>query len=286
MERVLALVVLGGVALAPHALVHAQSEQAPAVNPSLKTNNRAVDIPAPPKGKSTIEGGAIRSVDHVRDQFLLDVYGQKPMKVLYDARTQVFRDGKPIPLRDLGPAQHASVQTTLDGAQIFAITVHILGEAPEGDFQGRVVSFDPATGRLTMSASNGGEPFTVQVSQDTSIKRQGQSSFTSGQSGTTDLVKGSLVALTFAADSKGKGIARQITILATPGASFVFSGNITALDLHAGSLVLVDPRDERTYQIAFDTHAGNVQDLRNGQHVRVSADYDGSRYVATQIAPE
>ena len=93
-----------------------------------------------PKGRSTILGGSIRSVDAVRDQMVLNVYGQKPMKILFDERTELYRDGKKVPLHTLGTAQHASVQTTLDGAKIFAVSVHILSEQPQGDYQGRVVS--------------------------------------------------------------------------------------------------------------------------------------------------
>ena len=36
------------------------------------------------------------------------------MKILFDERTQVYRDGVRIPLRDLRPEDHASVQTILE----------------------------------------------------------------------------------------------------------------------------------------------------------------------------
>ena len=47
------------------------------------------DFPAIPKGKSTVVGGAIRDVDGVRDQLTLNIFGARPMKVLFDERTQV-----------------------------------------------------------------------------------------------------------------------------------------------------------------------------------------------------
>src|SRR5437763_16473578 len=127
MERAFLTMVLGGVSLS--LLPAAAVAQAPPPSTSLSAAEnplKSPDVPGLPKGTSTILGGAIHAVDPVRDQLVLNVYGEKPMKILYDERTQVFRDGKEIPLRDLGPANHASVQTTLDGPHIFAISVHIL----------------------------------------------------------------------------------------------------------------------------------------------------------------
>lgn len=58
------------------------------------------------------------------------------MKILFDQRTQVFRDGVKIPLLDLKPADHASVQTTLDGEKLFAISIHILSQLHRGGTAG------------------------------------------------------------------------------------------------------------------------------------------------------
>lgn len=281
--------VLGGMALVPFAMGHAQTGQlagsSPGVRPAPATADLP-DIPATPTGQSTIMGGAIREVDPVRDQFTLHVYGIKPLKVLFDARTQIFRNGKRIPIRDLGSVNHASVQTTLDDGQVFALSIHILSQLPEGQYQGQVASYNPETGELVLSATQGGQPFPVLVTSSTSIARQGQLAFASARTGPTDLVPGTLVSLNFDSDQKGRGIARQINILATPGSTFVFAGNITALDMPAGVLVLVDPRYDMSYQISFDPHTANVGNLHMGQHVRVSADYDGHKYVATEVTPE
>jgi hypothetical protein len=279
--------VLGGMVLLPFSPVHAQAAQLAVSDGGVKPAAVAElpDIPPAPTGKSTIMGGAIREVDPVRDQFTLHVYGIKPLKILFDARTQVFRDGKRIPLRDLGPASHASVQTTLDQGQVFALSVHIMSELPDGEFQGQVVSYNPENGQLVLSAAQGGQPFRLFVTKDTTFERQGQPGFASEQTGPTDLAPGSLVEIKFDAQT-GKGTARQITVLATPGSTFVFSGNITALNIPAGHLVLVDPRYNMSYQITFDPHTGNASQLHVGEHVRVSADYDGHRYVATEVTPE
>jgi hypothetical protein len=239
-----------------------------------------------PKGKSTVLGGSIRDVDQVRDRFVLNVYGQKSMRILYDERTQVFRDGKRISLHDLGTSAHASVQTTLDGATIFAITVHILTEQPSGDYQGRVMSFNPETGVLMLTSSASREAFRVNVTNLTAFKREGQSAFSSQQSGANDLVPGSLVSVEFASNNRGQGTAQEISVLAAPGATFIFSGTLSALDMHTGALTLVDAKSNQEYQIFFDPTHQSAQSLRAGQHARISADYDGKRYVATEISVE
>lgn len=240
-------------------------------------------MPPLPRGKSTVLGGSISVVDPVRDQLVLDVYGQKPMKVLFDERTEVYRDGKKISLREFGPASHASIQTTLDGAKVFAVSVHILTQQPNGEYRGRVLSFNSETGALMLSSTSRREPFRVVVTNQTSFQRVGQAAFSSAQSGTTDLVPGSLVEVRFTGDNKGKGVAQEVSVLAAPGGTFIFSGDLTSLDMHTGALVVVDPRTNENYQVFFDPTREPAQKLRAGQHVRISADYDGKRYVATEI---
>jgi len=249
-------------------------------------DGRLADLPPlPPAKDSTIFGGAIRKIDPVRDQFMLDVYGQRPMKVLFDERTQVFKNGVKIPVHDLAPADHASVQTALDGTRIFAISVHILSSIPEGRYRGRVIRFDDASGELRLDAAPSPRPFVVSVPFNAAIARIGQSAFTAMSPGRGDLRPGALVDVTFASGGGPVGVASKIDVLAVPGASFAFSGTITSLDLGTGTLVLVDPRDEQSYQIQFfPSEIPDSQNLRVGQRVRLDASYDGSSYIASDIA--
>ena len=119
MERFLGVVVLGaGVALAQLLeMLRAAAGPGSALENWTLHRTRFFRVAAAAAGESTVMGGEIRSVDPVQDQFQLKVFGQRPMKILFDARTQVYRDGKKIPLRDLGSEEHASVQTVLDGAK-------------------------------------------------------------------------------------------------------------------------------------------------------------------------
>lgn len=241
-------------------------------------------LPPLPGGTSTIFGGAIRKVDPVLDQLQLNVYGERPMKILFDGRTQVFMDGVKIPLHDLKPTDHASVQTTLDGEKIFAISIHILSQLPHGQYRGRVLRFDGATGELSLDAAPSPTPFRVHVPDTAKVTRTGQAAFITAGSGLSDLKPGSLVEVNFGAEGGKEGVASQIMVLAVPGAAFVFSGNITSLDTGAGFLTVLDPRDQNSYRIAFDPGAiPQGRDLRVGQRVRISASYDGASYMASNI---
>lgn len=239
-------------------------------------------LPSPPQGRSTVEGGTIRSVDPVRDQLVLGVYGAKPMKILFDARTQVYRNGVKAPLSDLRAQDHASVQTVLDGNEIFALSIHMLSQAPEGEAQGQVMTFNSGTGQLTLTAALSGQPITLHVPAGVSVVGVGQVHVSSPSAGLHDLVKGTLVSVKFESSNNGRGVARQISILATPGSSFEFTGNVVSLDLAANRLVLLDPKDDQSYSIVFDrSRFPIVRDLHVGTHMRVTTNFDGSHYVAT-----
>ena len=273
---VLALVVSlqGGVA--------AQEKDPLAVDKNVTVGN-GMGVAPLPAGTSTILGGSIRDVDPVLDAFTLKINGEKPMRILFDERTQVFLDGKKIPLRELHGAEHASVQTVLDGTSVFALSIHILSRLQQGDYRGEVVSYDPGTGDLEVASGKGGEPVRMHVSSSTRFSRTGQKEFSSEPSSAANLQRGALVSIQFEPDGKGHASAQGITFLATPGSRFVFGGKLIALDAHGGTMVLVDPRDNRTYDITFSPSTPGVQDLRRGDSVQVTAEYDGTRYLAQDV---
>ncbi len=207
------------------------------------------------------------------------------MKILFDERTQVYRDGERIPVRDLGPEDHASIQTTLDGANVFAVSIHILSGTPEGECEGRVLRFNPKTGELAVASSMSPETVKLLVPGNASIERVGEPGFRAGQSGLSDLAPGSLISASFESGAAHRNVATQIKVLAVPGAAFVFTGNISFLDLAAGTMVIVDPRDEKSYQVRFDSaRLPASESLRPQANVTVTATYDGTQYVANAIA--
>jgi hypothetical protein len=174
------------------------------------------------------------------------------------------------------------VETVLDGTKIFALSIHMLSQAPEGECQGQVLSYDAGSGLLTVTAALSRQPITLHVPAGTSVVGVGQVTVSSPSAGLQDLVKGTLVSVKFDSSNNGRGVARQISILATPGSSFVFTGNIVSLDLAANRLVLLDPKDDQSYSIVFDRNRFPMsRDLHVGTHVTVTTNFDGSSYVAT-----
>jgi len=241
-------------------------------------------LPSVPRGKSTIMGGEIQNVDPVRDRFTLRVFGQRPVKMLFDERTKVYLDGKMIPLRDLHSHDHASVQTVLDGTDVFALSIHMLSRSPEGEYQGHVLNYNPNTTELTVNSNLSHQPLKLVVPINTPVIREGKAASSSAYRGPSDLVNGTLISVKFESDKKGRGVASQITILATPGSAMVFRGSLSSLDLHSGLLVLVDPLDEKSYEIFVDfARFPTSQTLHDGDSIRVTATFDGTRYLADAI---
>jgi hypothetical protein len=235
------------------------------------------DMPAMPKGKSTVIGGAVREVDGVRDQLTLNIFGGRTMKVLFDERTVVYRDGQTTALRDLRAGDHVSVETVLDGTAVFARSIHMLSQLPDGECQGQVLSYNRSNGELIVRDLLSPQPIKLRVASDTTMLHEGQQS--SG-----DLSPGTLISIHFQADGTGRNVARNISVLATPGNAFVFTGNVVTLDLHTGLLVLVDPRDDKRYEISFDpARFALSREVHEGTDVTVTANFDGTRYSASAV---
>ncbi len=289
MGRFITVVMLGSVTSFQLLFASANPEQhvdTQFVSAAEGTSGTLPALPPIPRGKSTVIGGAIHDVDPVRDQLTLKVFGGQSMKILFDERTQVYRDGVKTPLRDLRPDDHASIETVLDGTNVFALSIHMLSQSPEGECQGQVLNYDPSTRELTLNDVLSREPIKLRVPTGTSVIRVGQASSAENLASST-LVKGTLISAKFEPDSKGRGVARQIAILATPGSAFVFSGEVAFLDLHSNVFVVVDPRDDKRYKISFDPASfPNSEQLHEGAHVTVTANFDGTGYVASAFTAQ
>jgi hypothetical protein len=75
-----------------------------------------------------------------------------------------------------------------------------------------------------------------------------------------------------------------VAILAVPGSSFTFSGEVSSLDLHLGLLVLKSNTDHKTYEISLDPEVVPVSGgLRAGADVTAVTNFDGTRYTAKTL---
>jgi hypothetical protein len=204
MKLVLAAIMLSStvIGLAPSAESQSQTPDSQAALKSASTATNLASLPPAPRGKSTVLGGEIRAVDPVRDQITLNIFGQRPVKILFDERTLIFRDGSRIPLRAFGPSDHASVQTILDGTDVYALSIHLLTQSPEGDSDGRVLNYNADTRELTVVSVMLRAPMKFLVPLNTPVTRVGQHAFTQAQSASSDLVRGALISVRFQTDHR------------------------------------------------------------------------------------
>jgi hypothetical protein len=237
-----------------------------------------LEIPPLPPGKTTLIGGTIQKVDHVRDRLVLQAFGGKRTAVLFDERTHVYRDGKTTSVDDLKNGERAYVDTALDGVDIFARNIRVSAQGPTGQSSGQIVAFRPKSGELTVRDEISPDPVTMRVASNTVIMHGDRSVRMD------ELRPGTLVTLAFSPRSGELPVVRQISILASPGSVFVFTGRIDHVDLRRGLLVLTDPRDNKSYDVYFDPAARHLtRDLRPGLDVTVQAGFDGTRYRSREI---
>ncbi len=236
------------------------------------------DLPALPGGKTTLLGGTIQSLDHVRDRLVLEIFQGSRMSVLFDERTHVFRDGKAARLDDLENGDRASVDTTLDGTSIFARSIRISSRALAGQTSGQIVSFRPENGELLVRDALSPDPVKMHLASNAKVQ-QGDRTLPAAK-----LLPGSLVNLTFTSGKDKEPDVSQLSVLASPGTLYAFSGQVEALDLRRGLLVVGDLRSNKTYDIHFDPAAIHLtQDLKQGSHVTVQANFTGTRYESRDI---
>lgn len=228
-------------------------------------------------------GGEIQRVDLVRDQFSLKIPAGHAVRILFDERTQVYKNGQKISVLDLRPEDHASIETTLDGTSIFALRIHIATAVPGGQFHGKVERYNPTSGELKLLLSGTKDSITLMVNQGTPVERVGQEAFVAKKAGPADLTTGSLVDVSFKSVKGRLGEATRVDVLAVPGAEFMFEGTLTFLDLRAGRMSIRDSSESQT-DVSFEpARFAASHDLRQGSPVKVSAVFDGTRYVATGI---
>jgi hypothetical protein len=279
MHRSLVLVIFSGVALAQEASPSLPTSVTDGTKSTYSANatlDTLPNLPPLPRGRSTVIGGTIRNVDHVRDQLTISVFGGRDMRIWFDERTTVYRDGKRTSLRDLQNGYRGAFETSLDGSVVFARSVHILTRAVEAECRGQVLSFNAARGELHVRDTLSSEPLNLTIPPGTIISREGQ------ETSSATLSAGSLVRINFRPNS-GRAVVSTITILATPGDSFVFTGRVTFLDLSTGRLAIVDPRDQSRYEVSVDPRWASLENLHLGNDVTITARFDGTQYTASSI---
>jgi len=241
----------------------------------------ATGLPPLPGGTVSLFGGMIQSVDHVRDRLVLQVFQGHRVPLLFDERTQVFRDGKAVSLDDVQAGQRAYVDSTLDGTDVFARSIRLELPATTGQSSGQVVEYRADSGELVLRDAI--TPTTVKMRLDSGVKINRGDQVTKS----SELTAGTLVSVAFAPSSK-EPVVSQITILASPGESYTFSGQVAAVDVTRGLLVLEDDTRHKSYDLYFDPTARQLgTQLKLGANVTAKTRFDGKQYCvdAVTLAP-
>jgi hypothetical protein len=257
----------------------ANSSEAP--DTTLDPASLLPDLPELPRAKASLIGGTVDRLDRVRDQLTVQLFGGGKMKISFDPRTHVFDNGAAASLSALRRGDRVYVDTILNGSTVFARTIRVKTTGMTGESQGTVVSFRADKGELMLRDALSPEPLKIHVTPETELT-QGNHAFSAGE-----LTTGTLVAVKFGPQNGNGGrgdVAREINVLALPGASFTFAGRVTAVDLRLGILVIDSSTDHKTYEISFDpVVAAQADTLRPDTNVTVITQFEGDRYVARTL---
>lgn len=237
--------------------------------------------PAPvPRTTTTLVGGTITGVDRMRNKLKVHVFSGNTWTVNFDERTHIFHNGAEATQLALKKGERVYIDTQLDNNRhdIFARNIRV-GVAPlPADADGQIIDIDPKHAELTLRDTINSVPVRFAIDQDTRIS--------SGQTPAVfkDIKPGTLVHVRFAAERPNRGLAREINILAAPGAAFTFAGKITYLDLHRGLLALQNSGDDKNYEIRFSpSRTAEARRLGVGTQVHIVATFEGSHYTAQSI---
>ena len=236
------------------------------------------DLPKLPTAKASLIGGTIGRLDRVRDQITVQIFGGGNMKISFDTRTHVFRDGNEASVSDLRQGDRVYIETILDGSTVFARAIRLKTSTFAGESQGIITSYRADKGELQIRDALSPQAVKIRVTSQTRIVDGAHAASTS------KLAPGTLVAIKFGPRQDGGEVAREVSVLATPGESFTFAGQVTAIDLRLGLLVLTSSIDHKTYEIYLDPSAVGVDDnLRPPADVTVLTRFQGNRYVARSV---
>ncbi len=237
-----------------------------------------LDVPPLPKGPTSLVGGTVKSVDRIRNKLVVQVFAGKDMKVSFDERTHIFRDGIETTQLGIRKGDRVYVDTQLDGTHIFARNIHVQTGVHAADSSGQVLSLDTRHGLMELQDQLSAQPVTFHLDQKTSVTRNKQ------PVSLADIKPGSIVAVKFAPESADRGLAREVSIIAAPGMEFTFAGRVTNIDMRSGMFSLESATDNKTYDISFNRAALENQDgFGIGSQVTVVATFVASGYRADTI---
>ncbi|MGB2605305.1 MAG: hypothetical protein WBC78_17035, partial [Candidatus Sulfotelmatobacter sp.] len=119
------------------------------------------DLPSLPPAKASLIGGTIRTLDRVRDQITVQVFGGGKMKIFFDTRTHIYEGSRKASTSDLHQGDRVYVDTILDGSTVFAKTIRLKTTASAGESQGIVTSYRGDKGELIVRDALSPQPLRI-----------------------------------------------------------------------------------------------------------------------------
>jgi len=236
------------------------------------------DLPPLPKEKASLIGGTIGRLDRVRDEITVQIFGGGKMKIEFDTRTHIFQNGAEASLSDLRQGDRVYIETILDDGAVFARSIRLKTSSTAGESQGIITSYRADKGEMQMRDALSPQTVKIRVTAQTRIVQ--------GDHGApvSKLAPGTLVAVKFGPRQNGGEVAREVSVLAEPGAKFTFVGRVVTIDLRLGLLVLTSSIDHKTYEISVDPSLPGVdENLRPAADVTVLTRFEGNKYVARSL---
>jgi hypothetical protein len=236
-----------------------------------------LDLPPLPHKEVTLIGGTVVSLDEIMNHMVVQPFGGKQkMKVAFDSRTHFYENGKPITEKEIKQGQRIYLDSMLNGSKVFAKTIWIQTSVESGVGQGQIMDFDSSRQILTVRDELSSQPLKMHLTSATVIRKGEQAG------SARDLIEGALVALTFGPQRDVK----QISVLATPGTAFTFSGRVTYVDVSRKMIAIDNRSDRKKYDVSVNAIPVNVlRQVREGSDVSISAVFDGNQYDARSVAP-
>jgi hypothetical protein len=253
----------------------ATPSQPPTESPSRADRDPLLDLPPLEHNRVTLMGGTVLNMDEVMNRMTFRPFGAtQQLEVHFDTRTHFYLDGKPIGERSIRQGQRVYLDTMLNQNRVFAKTIWLRSVAANGIGRGQIIRFDQQKRSLAVRDELSNQTSKFQVTKETQIHKAG------GVGAESDLVPDALVDINFGA----QGDLLSVTILASPGSAFTFSGRVTYLDL-SQKLISIDNRsDRRKYDVSVDAIPLSIlRQIHEGQEVTLSAVFDRDRYRARRI---
>lgn len=241
-----------------------------------------LEPPPLPKGKPTLIGGIATHVDHVRDRLTIQPFGKgEKLKVFIDERSHIYRNGTETTVLGIHQGDRVYADTMLDGSKIFAKNIRVITQPTLAEVRGQVIAVHPDKGTVTVQDQLSSKPVSFAIGGLTKY------SSPKGNVTASDVRPGALVDVQFATGRQSRDTATEVTIVAKPGDSYLFAGEVTSIDMHSNVFVVENRSDDQAYEVHFDRGAmPDVQTLKIGEQVTARAIFDGKQYKTNDLTIE